>query len=67
MKPGAFIQLYVHLVLVVKYRDNVYRYIENQEQHYGKESFRDEYIGFLEKYGVDYEPLFLFEFLDDRV
>ena len=157
MKPGAFTQLYVHLVLVVKYRDNVlhkkirnqvfgymsgilthqkhksiiingvsdhvhilfglnpaksvsdtvhdlkrssslfinthrlcfgkfawqegygafsysrsqidtvYRYIENQEQHHRKESFRDEYIGFLEKYGVDYEPRFLFEFFDDRV
>ena len=42
-------------------------YIENQEQHHRKKTFKDEYIGFLEKYGVEYEPRFLFEFFDDRV
>ena len=41
--------------------DNVYRYIENQEEHHKKRSFKDEYVDFLEKFGVPYDEQFIFE------
>lgn len=40
---------------------NVFKYIENQEEHHKKQSFRDEYIDFLNKFEVDYEERFIFE------
>jgi len=40
----------------------VYKYIQNQEAHHAKKSFRDEYLSLLEKYEVDYDPRFLFDF-----
>jgi REP element-mobilizing transposase RayT len=43
--------------------DRIYKYIENQEAHHSKDSFRDEYISFLENSGIDYNPEFLFDFL----
>lgn len=42
--------------------DNVYKYIENQKEHHGKITFRDEYLGFLKKYEVEYDERYLFEF-----
>ncbi len=42
--------------------DNVYKYIQNQEEHHKKITFREEYIDFLEKYDVPYDERFLFEF-----
>ena len=40
----------------------VIRYIMNQEAHHVKQSFRDEYVGILEKNGVEYDERYL---LDD--
>lgn len=42
--------------------ENVKIYIANQEEHHKKKSFREEYIEFLEKYEVEYDKRFLFEF-----
>ena len=39
----------------------VISYIENQEEHHRKITFTDEYIGFLENYGVEYKPEYLFK------
>jgi putative transposase len=44
--------------------ERVYKYIQNQETHHAQKSFREEYLSFLEKYAVDYDPRFLFEFYD---
>jgi putative transposase len=44
--------------------DNVYNYILNQEEHHKKKTFRKEYIEFLEKYEVEYDERFLFDFFD---
>jgi REP element-mobilizing transposase RayT len=44
--------------------DNVYRYIQNQDKHHARKSFREEYLALLDKYQADYDPGFLFEFLD---
>ncbi|WDF64637.1 IS200/IS605 family transposase [Flavobacterium sp. KACC 22763] len=39
----------------------VIAYIENQEQHHKKKTFREEYINFLEKFEVDYDEKFIFK------
>jgi REP-associated tyrosine transposase len=44
--------------------ESVFKYIQNQETHHAQKSFREEYLSFLEKYEVDYDPRFLFEFYD---
>lgn len=41
--------------------DRVYKYIANQEQHHKKQSFRQEYISFLDKFKIPYDERFLFE------
>ncbi len=41
--------------------DKVYKYIQNQEKHHSKKSFRQEYIELLEKFGVEYEPKYIFD------
>lgn len=44
--------------------DNVYKYIQNQEQHHKKEKFRTEYIKFLQKFDIEYDEKYLFDFFD---
>jgi putative transposase len=44
--------------------DNVYRYILNQEQHHKKKSFKEEYLEFLEKFRIEYNEKYLFEWYD---
>lgn len=45
--------------------DNVYKYIKNQEEHHQKNNFKDEYINFLEKFDIEYNQKFLFDFIDN--
>ncbi|TKG95399.1 IS200/IS605 family transposase [Puteibacter caeruleilacunae] len=44
---------------------NVANYIENQEEHHKKITFKDEYLKILKDFNVDYNPKYLFEFNDD--
>ena len=39
----------------------VIRYIQNQQKHHAKKSFRDEYMGLLEKFGVEYDQKYIFK------
>ena len=39
----------------------VIRYIENQPKHHAKKSFREEYLEMLEKFGVEYDPRYVFK------
>lgn len=39
----------------------VITYILNQEEHHGKRTFHEEYLEFLEKFGVDYRKEFVFK------
>jgi REP element-mobilizing transposase RayT len=39
----------------------VIRYIENQQKHHAKKSFREEYLTLLEKFGVEYDPQYIFK------
>ncbi len=41
---------------------NVIDYIKNQQEHHKSVSFREEYLNFLVKFGVDYDERYLFEF-----
>jgi putative transposase len=43
---------------------NVYNYILNQEKHHQKQTFRSEYIAFLEKFNIEYDEKYLFSFLN---
>ena len=39
----------------------VIRYIENQQKHHAKQSFREEYVTLLEKFGVNYDAQYIFK------
>ncbi len=40
----------------------VIRYIQNQERHHHRRTFREEYLELLKKFEVEYDPKYLFEF-----
>lgn len=42
----------------------VVRYIENQEEHHRRKSFKEEYKEMLDRFEVDYNEIYLFEFID---
>ena len=44
--------------------DNVIAYINNQEQHHQKKTFKEEYIGLLQKFNVSYDDQYLFEWIE---
>ena len=54
---GAF--SYGHAAL-----NNVIGSINNQKEHHKKQSFRDEYIGFLKAFQIEYKDEYLFEWMD---
>ncbi|MFI5144230.1 MAG: IS200/IS605 family transposase [Ignavibacteria bacterium] len=41
--------------------NSVINYIKNQEMHHKKKTFREEYLEFLEKFGVKYELKYAFD------
>jgi putative transposase len=41
--------------------DAVYKYIENQEEHHKKRTFKEEYLDFLEKFEVPFDERYIFE------
>ena len=43
---------------------NVYKYIKNQEIHHRHQTFREEYIGLLRRFNIEYDNRYLFEFFD---
>jgi REP element-mobilizing transposase RayT len=40
--------------------NNVIRYIQNQENHHKKESFREEYLNFLKVFEIEYDERYIF-------
>jgi len=44
--------------------ESVYNYILTQEDHHKKRTFREEYIDFLDKFEVEYDKKYLFDFFD---
>jgi len=45
--------------------DTVIRYIQNQQKHHAKKSFREEYLEMLEKFGVAYDKRYIFKTDDE--
>lgn len=45
-------------------KDSVIKYINNQEQHHKKKSFRDEYLDFLNRFKIEFNEKYLFDFFD---
>jgi len=43
--------------------ENVYNYILNQESHYKKKSFKDEYFELLQKFEIEFDQNFLFDWM----
>lgn len=41
--------------------DPVIRYIQNQQKHHARKSFREEYVELLEKFGVTYDDRYIFK------
>lgn len=44
--------------------DAVVNYILNQEEHHKKRTFKDEYLDFLEKFEIEYDTKYLFEWIE---
>ena len=44
--------------------DLVVKYILNQAEHHKKRTFREEYLDFLQKFEIDYDEKYLFEWID---
>jgi putative transposase len=45
-------------------RDAVIKYIMKQEEHHQKKTFREEYVDMLNKFEVNYDEKYLFEFYE---
>jgi REP element-mobilizing transposase RayT len=41
--------------------DAVIRYIQNQQKHHARNSFREEYVTLLDKFGVEYDARYIFK------
>ncbi len=44
--------------------DRVVKYIENQEKHHKKDTFKEEYIKFLKRFEINYDEKYLFEWVE---
>jgi putative transposase len=44
--------------------DQIIRYIQNQEKHHQKHSFKDEYMTFLRKFDIAFEEKYVFKFIE---
>jgi REP element-mobilizing transposase RayT len=44
--------------------ENVENYIADQQRHHQNRTFREEFIDFLEKFRIEYDEKYLFEFYD---
>lgn len=44
--------------------DNVVKYIANQEEHHKNQTFKKEYLNLLQKFNIEYDERYVFDFLD---
>ena len=44
--------------------EDVYNYILHQEQHHAKQTFQEEYIGFLKKFEIEHDVRYIFEWVE---
>jgi REP element-mobilizing transposase RayT len=41
--------------------DQIYKYVQNQEEHHQKQSFRDEYLDLLKEFEIGYDEQYIFQ------
>jgi hypothetical protein len=41
--------------------DKVIRYVQNQQRHHQRRSFRDEYVKLLDRFNVPYDERYIFK------
>ena len=41
--------------------DQVFKYIQNQEEHHKKQTFREEYLGLLKEFNIEYDEQYVFQ------
>ena len=46
--------------------DRIVRYIQRQEEHHRKKTFREEYLLMLKDFAVEYQDKYLFTWIDDK-
>lgn len=46
-------------------REDVIKYIMNQEKHHSKRSFKEEYLDLLRKHRIDFNDAYVFDFYDE--
>jgi len=46
--------------------DAVVKYIQNQEEHHAKKTFKEEYLELLKKFHVEYDQRYLFKWVEDE-
>jgi len=47
--------------------DVVVKYIQNQEKYHKQKTFREEYLEMLQKFAVEYDDKYLFEWIDGEI
>jgi REP element-mobilizing transposase RayT len=47
--------------------ETIIRYIQNQEQHHRRRSFKDEYLALLEKFDIEFDRKYVFDFTDEQL
>ena len=45
-------------------KEKVVNYVLNQEEHHKKKSFKDEYVGLLKAFEIEFKDEYLFKFYD---
>ena len=48
----------------ISHRSRVINYIDNQQIHHKKRTFREEYLDILKKFEIEFEEKYVFEFFD---
>lgn len=46
--------------------DNVIHYIQNQQEHHNRKSFKEEYLEFLRKFEIEFDEQYLFEWIENE-
>mgnify|MGYP001595760660 FL=1 len=59
LRPFSWQEGYGAFSIGISNVDETKKYIENQEKHHSKESFRDEYLKFLRKNNIDFDEKYL--------
>ena len=65
---NTYTQIYIQFVFAVQnrvsliqptWKDELYKYIMNQQQHHKKKTFREEYLELLNRFNIDYNERYI--------